>query len=207
MIIFALIIFGLIPLSGVALGLNFVLSRKKPRLQIDYKKINQLEWELGLGHSDYGDKGLDIATKAAEAVTETDKIIEDLEDGLNPGRKQAREFKKKVASPLRIPSHSMGPTAKGVGLTGAVSPYGLTRFNYPDGDLTYDGPHGLSCPCVNCYGEIQRRAVLLNERNTISNSIVSDLRKNTRVGGKPLADPIMIQPMDSIQPVEIVINE
>lgn len=164
-------------------------SKRKHRLQIDYKKINQLEWELGLGHSDFGDKGLDIAAKAKEAAVEADKAIEDIEDQLHPGRKQAREFNKKVMSPFRIPNHIVGQVQP------MDTPYPVSirtpeRFDYPDGDHTYVGDHGLSCPCENCYGEIQRRAGYLDSSNSLSTGLVGDLRKHTRVGGKPLRDPL-----------------
>jgi hypothetical protein len=187
---------AVITLASLCMGGSFVtIRRMKKRPEIDYKKINELEWDLGLGHSDFGAKGLDIAAKAAEVATLTDKVIEDIEDELHPGRRQAREFRRKVASPFSIPSHMMGSPKEGYGYRSNAP----SRFDYPGGDHTYDGPHGLSCPCENCYGEIQRRSSMLDGTNTIGNDIVADLRAKTRVGGRPLPPPVPTVPTRKIR--------
>lgn len=150
---------------------------KKP--QIDYKKINELELELGLGHSDYGPKGLDLAKVVEEQADETDKLIETIDETLHPEKKLAR----RVRNVFSVPSHNIGTFQP----IDALYP---KRFVFPDGDTTYHGDHGLSCPCEDCYGEMQRRAVYLDDSTSPASGLVGELRKTAYVGGRPLPDPL-----------------
>jgi hypothetical protein len=122
--------------TGIA-GPIWPLSKGRTRTRVDYRKINELEIELGIPPSDYTDKGFDLAKFLEEKGDETGDAIQKIERQLNPERYD-NKIARDILSNFRVSTHQLG--------------VGLRRFEFPEGDLTYHGNHGLSCPCAVCYG-------------------------------------------------------